>query len=271
MFPRRRDAAPGTQPDLQTAAEGHADVRPALLSYRILTPNAVRSTERLGPRRADGAVQSSAAARAEERSPPSVPSRPRRAGVGSRDPSRRAQPRAAPLTPAEGRSWSRRPRGQRPVLPDAARRRCSRPALLPGHETAGTPPGGAAPPPPPPSHSAPVWPGLHSTGTAEPRHAAARTPPRTPGSWQPSLAAGGCRWMDGSWRTARGNAAKGGSFRCAFPRGSAQSLQTQAGNAPCSAPVSGCCWQTSSRSSYNTCVLGHLCLCVASQQLSTKH
>lgn len=149
MFPRRRDAAPGTQPDLQTAAEGHADVQPALLSYRILTPNAVRSTERLGPRRADGAVQSSAAARAEERSPPSVPSRPRRAGVGSRDPSRRAQPRAAPLTPAEGRSWSRRPRGQRPVLPDAARRRCSRPALLPGHETAGTPPGGAAPPPPP--------------------------------------------------------------------------------------------------------------------------
>lgn len=122
MFPRRRDAAPGTQPDLQTAAEGHADVRPALLSYRILTPNTVRSTERLGPRRADGAVQSSAAARAEERSPPSVPSRPRRAGVGSRDPSRRAQPRAAPLTPAEGRSWSRRPRGQRPVLPGAAAR-----------------------------------------------------------------------------------------------------------------------------------------------------
>lgn len=155
MFPRRRDAAPGTQPDLQTAAEGHADVQPALLSYRILTPNAVRSTERLGPRRADGAVQSSAAARAEERSPPSVPSRPRRAGVGSRDPSRRAQPRAAPLTPAEGRSWSRRPRGQRPVLPDAARRRCSRPALLPGHETAGTPPGGAAPPPPPPPPTAP--------------------------------------------------------------------------------------------------------------------
>lgn len=198
MFPRRRDAAPGTQPDLQTAAEGHADVRPALLSYRILTPNAVRSTERLGPRRADGAVQSSAAARAEERSPPSVPSRPRRAGVGSRDPSRRAQPRAAPLTPAEGRSWSRRPRGQRPVLPDAARRRCSRPALLPGHETAGTPPGGAAPPPP--SHSAPVWPGLHSTGTAEPRHAAARTPPRTPGSWQPSLA----RAAVGGWMGAGG-------------------------------------------------------------------
>lgn len=266
MFPRRRDAAPGTQPDLQTAAEGHADVRPALLSYRILTPNTVRSTERLGPRRADGAVQSSAAARAEERSPPSVPSRPRRAGVGSRDPSRRAQPRAAPLTPAEGRSWSRRPRGQRPVLPGAAARvpRCCQDTRPRGRRR-------AEQHRPPPSHSAPVWPGLHSTGTAEPRHAAARTPPRTPGSWQPSLAAGGCRWMDGSWRTARGNAAKGGSFRCAFPRGSAQSLQTQAGNAPCSAPVSGCCWQTSSRSSYNTCVLGHLCLCVASQQLSTKH
>lgn len=51
-----------------------------------------------------------------------VPPGPRRAGVGSRDPSRRAQPRAAPLTPAEGRSWSRRPRGQRPVLPGAAAR-----------------------------------------------------------------------------------------------------------------------------------------------------
>lgn len=263
MFPRRRDAAPGTQPDLQTAAEGHADVRPALLSYRILTPNTVRSTERLGPRRADGAVQSSAAARAEERSPP------RAAARRSRQPGP-LPPRPAPRCPTHP--------GRGPLMvapapgaaPGAARRRCSRPALLPGHETAGTPPGGAAPPPPP-SHSAPVWPGLHSTGTAEPRHAAARTPPRTPGSWQPSLAAGGCRWMDGSWRTARGNAAKGGSFRCAFPRGSAQSLQTQAGNAPCSAPVSGCCWQTSSRSSYNTCVLGHLCLCVASQQLSTKH
>lgn len=195
-----------------------------------------------------------------------VPPGPRRAGVGSRDPSRRAQPRAAPLTPAEGRSWSRRPRGQRPVLPGAAARvpRCCQDTRPRGRRR-------AEQHRPPPSHSAPVWPGLHSTGTAEPRHAAARTPPRTPGSWQPSLAAGGCRWMDGSWRTARGNAAKGGSFRCAFPRGSAQSLQTQAGNAPCSAPVSGCCWQTSSRSSYNTCVLGHLCLCVASQQLSTKH
>lgn len=162
MFPRRRDAAPGTQPDLQTAAEGHADVRPALLSYRILTPNTVRSTERLGPRRADGAVQSSAAARAEERSPP------RAAARRSRQPGP-LPPRPAPRCPTHP--------GRGPLMvapapgaaPGAARRRCSRPALLPGHETAGTPPGGAAPPPPLPQRPRVARTAQHRHGRAPAR------------------------------------------------------------------------------------------------------